>query len=224
MIFVKIDKLDIDSLYGKSLREIQEGQIIKGKIVKVGGKEVLIDIGYKSEGIIPVSEFLSKEELEVGKEIEVYIETVENDEGVVVLSLEKARKLYGWDKISSSSKEGDLVEGTVKHKVKGGYIIDIFGIEAFLPTSLSAFKGKSDKEILRNSFKFKIVKMDTLRRSLIVSRKEALYQEKEEAKGKIWSSLKIGEVYTGTVKNITDFGAFIDLGGVDGLLHITDMS
>lgn len=221
---MKTDKLDIETLYGKSLKEIQEGQIIKGKIVKVGVKEVLIDIGYKSEGIIPVSEFPPKEELEIGKEIEVYIETVENDDGMVVLSLEKARKLYGWDKISSSSKEGDLVEGSVKHKVKGGFIVDIFGIEAFLPTSLSAFKGKSDKEILNSSFKFKIVKMDSLRRSLIVSRKDALYQEKEEAKEKIWSGLKIGEVYTGTVKNITDFGAFIDLGGVDGLLHITDMS
>ena len=142
----------------------------------------------------------------------------------MVLSREKARRLHGWNNITLCSKEGDLVEGFVRRKVKGGFIVDISGIEAFLPSSLSAFRGISDKEILNNSFKFKIVKMNNFRRSLIVSRKEALQQEKDEAKEKLWSSLKIGEVYIGTVKNITDFGAFIDLGGVDGLLYITDMS
>ncbi len=217
-------KLDFKSLYEASLKEISDGQILTGKIVKVGAKEVLVDIGYKSEGIIPISEFLAKDELEVGKEIEVFVESKENDEGMMILSREKARRLHGWDSVATSSKEGDLVDGHVRRKVKGGFIVDILGIEAFLPSSLSAFRTTSEREILNNRFKFKIVKMNNLRRSLIVSRKDALYQEKEEAKEKAWSNLKIGEVYPGMVKNITDFGAFIDLGGVDGLLHITDMS
>jgi len=216
--------MDIEALYESSLKDIQDGQILKGKIVKIGAKEVLVDIGYKSEGIIPLNEFLSKAELEVGREIEVFVESKENDDGMMILSREKARRLHGWDSISTSSKEGDLVDGFVRRKVKGGYIVDILGIEAFLPSSLSALKNVSDKDVLNNAFKFKIVKMNNLRRSLIVSRKEAIQQEREEAKDKLWSSLKIGEIYTGTVKNITDFGAFIDLGGVDGLLHITDMS
>lgn len=221
---MKENKMDFQALYETSLKEIHDGQIIKGKIVKIGEKEVLIDIGYKSEGIIPISQFLSKDDLQLGKEIEVYVESVENDEGMMVLSKEKAQRLHGWDRITSCSKEGDLVEGFVRRKVKGGFIVDILGIEAFLPASLAAFKNTSDKDILNNSFNFKIVKMNNFRRSLIVSRKDAIAKEREESKEKLWSTLKIGEVYTGTVKNITDFGAFIDLGGVDGLLHITDMS
>jgi small subunit ribosomal protein S1 len=221
---VKEEKMDFKTLYEASLKEIQDGQILSGKIVKVGAKEVLVDIGYKSEGIIPISEFLSRNELAVGQEIEVFVESKENEDGMMILSREKARRLHGWDSIATSSKEGDLVEGFVRRKVKGGYIIDIFGIEAFLPSSLSAFRGVGDKETLDHSFKFKIVKMNNFRRSLIVSRKEALQQEKDENRDKLWGSLKIGEIYTGMVKNITDFGAFIDLGGVDGLLHITDMS
>ncbi|MFC1709156.1 30S ribosomal protein S1 [Candidatus Omnitrophota bacterium] len=221
---MKEEKMDFKTLYETSLKEIHDGQILTGKIVKVGENEILVDIGYKSEGIIPISEFLSKNELEVGKEIQVFVESKENDDGMMVLSREKARRLHGWDTIATSSKEGDLVEGFVRRKVKGGYIVDILGIEAFLPSSLSAFKGVSDREVLDNAFKFKIVKMNNFRRSLIVSRKEALQQEKDENREKIWASLKIGEIQGGTVKNITDFGAFIDLGGVDGLLHITDMS
>jgi small subunit ribosomal protein S1 len=224
MIFVKEGKIDLQALYETSLKEINEGQIIKGKVVKIGQKDVLVDIGYKSEGIISINEFPSKDDLGIGKEVDVYVESRENDDGMVVLSREKARRLHGWDRISSSFKEGDLVEGTVRRKVKGGFIVDIFGIEAFLPSSLSVFRGTSDRSILNNLFKFKIVNMNNLRRSLIVSRKEALQKEKEETREKVWSGLKIGEVYTGIVKNVTDFGAFIDLGGVDGLLHITDMS
>ena len=215
---------EMKALYEGNIRIIEDGQVIKGTILKVGEKDVLVDIGYKSEGSIAISEFLAKDELEVGKEIDVYVESKENDDGMVVLSRDKARRLSGWEKISTTAKEGDLIDGIVRRKVKGGFIIDVFGIEAFLPASLSSFKNMMDREILNGTFKFKIVKMSDARRSLIVSRKNAIMQEKEEAKEKIWANLKIGEVYTGTVKNITDFGAFIDLGGVDGLLHITDMS
>lgn len=216
--------VSLEELYESSVKQIRDGQVIKGTVVKVSEKEVLIDIGYKSEGVISREEFFSKEDLTVGTEVDVFVEAKENDEGMVVLSREKARKLKGWDKIVTSSDEGDLVEGFVRRKVKGGYIVDITGIEAFLPASLSSFRGMSDRDVLNHAYKFKIIKMNNFRRSLIVSRKEALQQEKGEVREKLWQSLKIGEIYSGNVKNITDFGAFIDLGGVDGLLHITDMS
>jgi len=221
---VKQEKSELQQLYEQSLKEFHDGQIVKGKIVKIGPKEVLVDIGYKSEGIIPLEEFHLSQELEEGREVDVFIESIEDEEGRLILSREKARRLSGWDKISSSFKENDLIDGFIKRKVKGGFIIDAMGIDGFLPASLSAFKGLSDKEIIGKLFKFKIVKIHTLRKSLIVSRKDALQVEKEIAKEKLWQDLKIGEIYSGTVKNITDFGAFIDLGGVDGLLHITDMS
>jgi small subunit ribosomal protein S1 len=222
---MKVDnEMEISDLYLQSIKEIEDGQIIKGKIVNIGKKEVLVDVGYKSEGIIPLSEFSQPENLKIGQEIEVYIESKEDDQGMIVLSYEKAERLKGWNKISANYKEGDLIEGRVKRKVKGGYIIDLFGIEAFVPASLSSFKGIAEKDILDKVFNFKIIKMNTLRRSLILSRKDALKEEREMQKMKLWEKLKVGEVYPGVVKAITDFGAFIDLGGVDGLLHIMDMS
>ncbi len=214
----------LSKLYEESFKSINEGDIIKGKIVSINPKEVLVDVGFKSEGAISLFEFPNPQELEVGKEIEVYIESKEDDNGMIVLSREKAEKLKGWDRITKSFKEGDLVEGRLKTKVKGGFFVDIFGIDAFLPASLSSFKGVPDKEIVNKIFKFQILKVNNLRKSLIVSRKDALHKEKEETKTKLWQDLKIGEIRCGFVKGIADFGAFIDLGGVDGLLHITDMS
>jgi len=210
-------------LYNQSLKDIKEGEIVKGTVVAITTKEALVDIGYKSEGIIPLVEFSQADELKVGKEIEVLIETKEDDEGRIILSREKAAKLKGWKTIIDSVKEGDLVEGKVIKKVKGGFIINIFDTEAFLPLSLSSFRNMSDHEIFNNTFKFQILKMK-FRKTLIVSRKDALQKEKGEVKEKFWSSLKAKEIRSGVVKGITDFGAFIDLGGVDGLLHITDMS
>lgn len=214
----------ISDFYNKSIKEITDGQVVKGKIVNITTKEVLVDIGYKSEGVIALSEFPRPKELKVGEEIDVYVESKENDEGMVVLSKEKAERLRGWNRINDNYKEGDLIEGKIKRKVKGGYIIDMYGIEGFVPASLSTFKGVSDKETLDKILSFKIVKMNTSRRSLILSRKDALRTERESLKGKVWEKLKIGETYSGVVKGITDFGAFVDLGGVDGLLHIMDMS
>lgn len=211
-------------IYSQSIKELKDGQIVKGKVIDVTHKEVVIDIGYKSEGVIPLSEFSTSDHVKVGDEIEVYIESKEDDEGMIVLSREKAERLKGWNKIGLNFKEGDLVEGVVKRKVKGGYIIDAYGIEGFLPASLSSFKGVSDRDILGKPFNFKIVKMNSLRRSLILSRKDAIKIERDGMKVKLWEKLKVGDVLTGTVKGIADFGAFIDLGGVDGLLHIMDMS
>jgi small subunit ribosomal protein S1 len=216
-------KSNLEELYNQSIKIIREEQVIKGKIVSVSSKEVLVDVGFKSEGIVPVAEF-NAGDLEVGKVLDFYIESIENDAGIISLSREKAIRVQGWDKIIQNFQEGDLMEGRVSKKVKGGFLVDVTGIEGFLPTSLSAFKVVPDRDIINKVFKFKIIKINNLRRSIILSRREALQKEKEETKEKLWQELKAGELYTGTVKAITDFGAFVDLGGIDGLLHITDMS
>jgi len=216
-------KSELEQLYNQSIKIIREGQVVTGKIVSIKPKEVLVDVGFKSEGIVPINEFGSQD-LEVGKELEFFVDSMENDAGIIELSREKAMRIQGWDKIVKYSQTGELVEGRPVKKVKGGFLIDVMGIEGFLPSSLSAFKGVSEKDIMYKVFKFKIVKINNLRRSIIVSRREAVQKEKEVAKDKIWQDLKIGGSYPGTVKAITDFGAFVDLGGVDGLLHITDMS
>ncbi|MFA5156102.1 MAG: 30S ribosomal protein S1 [Candidatus Omnitrophota bacterium] len=217
------DRAILEELYKQSIKIIKEGEVVKGKIVSVKPKEVIVDVGFKSEGIVPVAEF-GREDLEVGKELDFLIESIENDAGIITLSREKAQRIKGWYKIVKNQTEGDLVDGRPVKKVKGGFIVDVMGIEGFLPASLSAFKGVLDKDILGKSYKFKIVKINNLRHSIILSRREALHKEKEAVKEKIWLELKIGNVHSGMVKAITDFGAFIDLGGVDGLLHITDMS
>ena len=217
------DRSVMEELYKQSIKVIKEGEVVKGKIVCLKQKEVLVDVGFKSEGIIPIAEF-AKDDLEVGKELDFLIESIENDAGIITLSREKAQRIKGWYKIVKNQTEGDLVDGRPVKKVKGGFIVDVMGIEGFLPASLSAFKGVLDKDILGKSFKFKIVKINNLRHSIILSRREALHKEKEAVKEKIWQELKIGNIHAGMVKAITDFGAFIDLGGVDGLLHITDMS
>ena len=216
-------KSNLEELYNQSIRIIREGQIVKGKVVSLAQKEVLVDVGFKSEGLVNISEFVAAD-LEVGKELEFFVESIENDAGMIVLSREKATQMQGWDKIVQNHREGDLIEGRVNKKVKGGFLVSVLGIEGFLPASLSSFKNIPDKDIINKVFKFKIVKINNLRRSMILSRREALQKEKEETKGKILQELKIGGIYFGTVKAITDFGAFVDLGGVDGLLHITDMS
>jgi small subunit ribosomal protein S1 len=185
---------------------------------------VLVDVGYKSEGVVAREEFTGSQDLELNHEVEVYVDSVEDDNGMIVLSRDKARRLHGWDKINQGFKEGDLVDGIVRKKVKGGFIVDVYGLEAFLPASLAMFRNVSEKDIVGATFKFKIIKINTLRRSLIVSRKEALAKEKEDIRTKFWETRKVSDVASGFVKNITDFGAFIDMGGVDGLLHITDMS
>lgn len=216
-------KSDMEQLYEQSIKIIREGQVIRGRIVSIKPKEVLVDVGFKSEGIVPIAEF-SREDLEIGKELDFYIESIENDAGNIELSRDKAMRIQGWDKIVKYSQEGEFVEGRPVKKVKGGFLVDVMGIEGFLHSSLSAFKGLPEKEVMFKPFKFKIVKVNNLRRSIIVSRREAVQKEKEVTKDKIWQELKVGAVHSGTVKAITDFGAFIDLGGVDGLLHITDMS
>lgn len=218
-----VEKSELELLYDQSIKKVSEGETIRGMIVAIHSKEVMIDVKFKSEGIVPITEF-SKEELELGKELDFLVDSIENDAGIIALSRERAIRAQGWGKLVTNYKENDLVDGKPIKKVRGGFLVEVRGIEGFLPASLSAFKGISEKDILFKQFKFKIIKMNNLRRSLILSRREAIQKEKEEAKEKTWQNLKIGGIYPGTVKAITDFGAFIDLGSVDGLLHITDMS
>ncbi|HIE35663.1 MAG TPA: S1 RNA-binding domain-containing protein [Candidatus Omnitrophica bacterium] len=214
---------ELENAYYDSIKELKEGDVVRGKIVKVTPKEVIVDVGYKSEGIIARDE-LEGVDLEKMKEIDVYIENVEDNEGKILISYKKAKETKGWQKLIDNYKEGDLVEGRVSRKVKGGYMIDIFGVEGFLPQSLSMFKGKPDEEILDKKFYFQIIKMNKAKTNFILSRKDAVKKEKELARRKIWEEIETGKIMKGKVKSITNFGAFVDLGGVDGLLHIVDMS
>jgi len=220
---METEKSAMEELYNQSIKILKEGSIAKGKIVSIKSKEVLVDVGFKSEGIVSVSQF-SKEDLEVGKELDFFIDCIEDDAGMIGLSRDKAIRIQGWDKIVKNSNEGTLVEGKPVKKVKGGFLVDVMGIEGFLPTSLSSFRGLSDKNIMYNPFKFKIIKVNNLRHSIILSHREAMQKSREEAKEKLWQDLKVGAICSGAVKAITDFGAFVDLGGVDGLLYITDLS
>jgi len=158
------------------------------------------------------------------KEIDVYVENVEDEDGKIILSFKRAREAKGWLTLLESFKEGDLVEGITLRKVKGGYIVSVFGVEGFLPQSLSSFRNFENDDMMSKTFKFQIIKMNKLKGSFIVSRKDAVRAEREVLRKKIWEEIKEGETIKGRVKSITNFGAFIDLGGVDGLLHIADMS
>ncbi len=218
------EKEELAQIYASTIKIPKENGVVKGRIIEVRSKDVIIDIGYKSEGFISKTEFIDPSRINVGDEIDVYVDSLENDQGMVVLSKSKADRTIGWDKILNSFNEGDLIEGRIVRKVKGGLVVDV-GMEAFLPASLVSLKGAADLDkMLGQVLKFKIVKMNKLRKNVVVSRKDVMLFEKEEGKKKMMDSLAVGEVRSGTIKNITDYGAFIDLGGVDGLLHITDMT
>ena len=223
-MFGKTKQKDLDRFYEDTFKEFKEGEIVKGKIVALTSKEVLVDIGYKSEGYISLNEFPNSQSLKIGDEVDVLLESKENEDGVIVLSKWKAERKMGWERIMNEFKEGDIIEGRVRRKVKGGLMVDV-GLEAFLPASLVALRGFSNfDQHIGQTLKFKIVKINRARRNIVLSRKDVLKQEQEVVRTKLIQELKKGEIRQGVVKNITDFGAFIDLGGVDGLLHITDMS
>ncbi len=212
---------ELENAYYTFIKELKEGEVIKGKIISVGEKEVIVDVGYKSEGIILREEFKGVD-IENLKEVEVYVDEVEDEEGKIVLSYKKAIEVKGWQKLLSEYREGDLVKGTISRRVKGGYMVNVFGVEGFLPQSLSTFRGKED--MVGEEFYFQIIKLSKSKNNFILSRKDAIKKEQELAKERLWNSLEVGKVIKGKVKSITNFGAFVDLGGVDGLLHIADMS
>ena len=200
------------------------GEIVKGKIIEVRPKEVLVDIGYKSEGVIPGTEFEDIKALKVGDEIDVLIERLEDKDGMVVLSHEKAEFKKNWDKILTICNEGGRISGKVKSLVKGGLVVNV-GVEAFLPASqIDVITPKNLAQFVGNTYEFKVVKINQERQNIVLSRRELIEQERSERRAQLLAEMVPGDIRKGTVKNITDFGAFIDLNGIDGLLHITDMS
>src|SRR5246127_1066742 len=216
--------VQMQDLLAKSFRDFREGSIVKGRVLEIRPREVLVDIGYKSEGIIPSAEFDNIDTLEVGDEVDVLLERLENDEGMVVLSKEKAAYRQNWNKIASVFQGDGLIKGKVKSVVKGGLMVNI-GVEAFLPASqIDIVPPKDLQGFVGNTYDFKIVKINDDRRNVVLSRREIIEQERSEKRLKFLESVNVGDRVVGTVKNITDFGAFIDLDGMDGLLHITDMS
>ena len=211
-------------LIAKSLRDFKEGSIVKGRVLEMRAREVLVDIGYKSEGVIPMSEFDDVEDLQIGDEVEVLLERLENDQGMVVLSKEKAAHKQNWDKIVKVFHGDGLIKGKVKAVVKGGLTVYV-GVEAFLPGSqIDVVPPKDLQQFVGNTYDFKIVKINDDRKNVVLSRRELIEQERSEKRQKFMETVTIGNVVKGVVKNLTDFGAFIDLNGMDGLLHITDMT
>ncbi len=203
---------------------VTQNEIVKGTVIEVRAKEVLVDIGYKSEGIVPLNEFLEPAAVKVGDEIDVLVEKLENKEGTVVLSHQKAEFKKNWERILSICNEGGRVTGKVTAVVKGGLIVNV-GVEAFLPSSqLDVVTPKNLQSFVGNSYEFKVVKINQERQNIVLSRRELIEAERNEKRGKLLADMTPGDIRKGTVKNITDFGAFIDLNGLDGLLHITDMS
>ncbi len=200
------------------------GEIVKGTVIEVRPKEVLVDIGYKSEGVIPANEFDDIKAVKVSDEIDVLIEKLEDKEGMVVLSREKAEFKKNWERILTICNEGGVINGKVKAVVKGGLLVNI-GVEAFLPASqIDITTPKNLQQYVGNNYDFKVVKINQERQNIVLSRRELIEQERTERRQKLLSEMTPGDIRKGTVKNITDFGAFIDLNGIDGLLHITDMS
>ncbi len=211
-------------LLAKGIREFRENSIVKGRILEVRPREVLVDIGYKSEGIIPLSEFDDGEELQVGDEIEVLLCRLENDEGMVILSKERAAYRQNWEKIVKVFEEGGIIKGKVKAAVKGGLMVNV-GVEAFLPGSqIDIVPPKDLQQFVGGTYEFKIVKINNDRKNVVLSRRELIEQERAEKRLQFFDAHKVGEKVKGVVKSITDFGAFVDLDGLDGLLHITDIT
>lgn len=218
-----MSKSELEALIESKLPTYHKGDIVNGTILEIRPQVVLVDIGYKSEGVIPISEF-EDEEIEVGDQIEVLLESLENDEGLVVLSKEKAAHKQNWDKIVGVYRDGGLVKGKVKSVVKGGLMVNV-GVEAFLPGSqVDIIPPKDLNEYLGKVYEFKIVKVNDERKNIVLSRREVIEAERSEQRQRFLETVKIGDKVEGLVKNITDFGAFVDLNGMDGLLHITDMS
>jgi small subunit ribosomal protein S1 len=216
--------IQMQELIAKSLRDFKEGSIVKGRILEIRPREVLVDIGYKSEGSIPTSEFDDADDLQVGDEVEVLLVRLENEEGTVILSKERAAYRQNWDKILKVFQGDGLIKGKVKAVVKGGLTVNI-GVEAFLPGSqIDIVPPKDLQGFVGNTYDFKIVKINDDRKNVVLSRRELIEQERSEKRQRFLDTIKIGSKVIGTVKNLTDFGAFIDLDGMDGLLHITDMS
>ena len=211
--------------YDESLNTVKDKDVIEGTIIAINKREVVVNIGYKSDGIIPVSEFRYNPEIKVGDQVEVFIENQEDKKGQLILSHRKARAARSWDRINSALENNEIIKGYIKCRTKGGMIVDVFGIEAFLPGSQIDVKPIRDYDIfVGKTMEFKVVKINQEFKNVVVSHKALIEAELEQQKREIIAKLEKGQVLEGTVKNITSYGVFIDLGGVDGLIHITDLS
>ena len=219
------DRLRMETLYEKSLSSITEHEVVEGVIVAKTSKDAVVNIGYKSDGIVPLSELRYNPDITIGERIEVYIESKEDKSGQLLLSHKKARSLKSWDRVNTALETDEIIKGYVKCRTKGGLIVDVFGIEAFLPGSQIDVKPIRDYDVyVGKSMEFKVVKINKEFKNVVVSHKALIEEELEAQKTEIISKLEKGQVLEGTVKNITSYGVFVDLGGVDGLIHITDLS
>ena len=216
---------ELTASYEKTLNSVNNNEVIKGTVTNINKREVIVNIGYKSDGVIPASEFRYNPDLKIGDEVEVFIESQENRQGQLVLSHRKARQSTSWSRVNEALENNEIITGFVKCRTKGGMIVDVFGIEAFLPGSQIDVKPIRDYDVFVNkTMEFKVVKINHEFKNVVVSHKVLIEAELEEKKKEIMGQLQKGQVIEGTVKNITSYGVFIDLGGVDGLIHITDLS
>ena len=220
-----VSKEEIAAQYDNTMSNIAVGETVEGTVTEINKREVIVNIGYKSEGVITASEFRYNSELQVGDKVEVYVESVEDKGGQLILSHKKARQLKSWDRVNEALEKDEIIKGYVKCRTKGGMIVDVFGIEAFLPGSQIDVKPIRDYDVyVDKTMEFKVVKINQEFRNVVVSHKALIEAELEAQKQVIMSKLEKGQILEGTVKNITSYGVFIDLGGVDGLIHITDLS
>jgi small subunit ribosomal protein S1 len=220
-----ISKEELDKAYDETLNKVADHQVVDGKVISVDKKEVVVNIGYKSDGIIPASEFRYNPDLKIGDVVEVYVESAEDKKGQLILSHKKARMSKSWDRVNEALEKEEIVQGYIKCRTKGGMIVDVFGIEAFLPGSqIDVHPIRDYDQFVGKTMEFKIVKINQEFRNVVVSHKALIEQELEQQKKEIIGKLEKGQILEGTVKNITSYGVFVDLGGVDGLIHITDLS
>ena len=220
-----VSKEELDKAYDETLNKVADHQVVEGKVISVDKKEVVVNIGYKSDGIIPASEFRYNPDLKIGDTVEVYVETAEDKKGQLILSHKKARLSKSWDRVNEALDSQEIIQGYIKCRTKGGMIVDVFGIEAFLPGSqIDVHPIRDYDQFVGKTMEFKIVKINQEFRNVVVSHKALIEAELEAQKKEIIGKLEKGQILEGVVKNITSYGVFVDLGGVDGLIHITDLS
>jgi small subunit ribosomal protein S1 len=219
------DRNNLEDLYNNTLNTVSEKEVLEGTVISLNKREVVVDIGYKSDGIVSLNEFRYNPELKIGDKVDVYIESLEDKKGQMILSHKKARATRSWDRVNESLEKDEIIKGYIKCRTKGGMIVDVFGIEAFLPGSQIDVKPIRDYDVfVGKTMEFKVVKINHEYRNVVVSHKALIEAELEQQKKDIIAKLEKGQVLEGTVKNVTSYGVFMDLGGVDGLIHITDLS
>ncbi len=219
------ERAAMEKLYADTMKNLTEGSVIPGKILEISGDDVVVDIGSKSEGIIPLAEFKGIEDLKPGDVHDVLIESMDDETGTIKLSYQRAKEQQRWNRVVANCKEGSVVKGIVQGRVRGGLLVDVDGIEAFLPGSqVDIVPVQNPDDYLNREFEFKIIKINSDRKNIVVSRRELIEDQRRGRKRELLTELKVGQLRPGVVKNITDFGVFVDLDGMDGLLHITDMS